>query len=50
MKPGKVVREPFGQTTRYKCTCGHSEERSETRAQGAGDLEFAAVEGFEELL
>lgn len=50
MNPVKGVRVAFGRTTRYKCTCGHSEERSEAPLlRGADSLAFAAVEGFEEL-
>jgi len=29
MKPDKVSSGPFGRTGRYRCTCGHCEQRDE---------------------
>lgn len=50
MRPAKVVHEPLGRTTHYQCTCGHREERRDSRPpEGNGDLSIAATEGFQEF-
>ena len=50
MRPVKVLPVKFGRLIRFKCTCGHSEDRKDDKLpQQVNGREILLLEGFQEL-
>ena len=46
----KVLPIKFGRIVRFKCTCGHSEDRKDDKPLAQGNNgEVLVLEGFQEL-
>jgi len=50
MHRAKVLPVKFGRLIRFKCTCGHSEDRKDDKPSANGNNhEVLVFEGFQEL-
>jgi len=49
MKKMKTVQDKFNQLSKFKCTCGHSEDRKEHSSSTSMAHSRSAIEGFKDL-
>jgi len=49
MHPVKVLPVKFGRLIRFKCTCGHCEDRKDDKPLQGNGHEVLLLEGFQDL-
>jgi C4-type Zn-finger protein len=49
MKKIKTVQDKFSQLSKFKCTCGHSEDRKEDSSSTLMTHSRSEIEGFKEF-
>jgi transposase-like protein len=49
MEKVKTVQDKFIQLSKFKCTCGHSEDRKEEGSSTSMTHSGSAIEGFKEF-